>query len=248
MKARIAFIDDEPAMHEMVRSILRIPGTTQPMDLFDSGQTRAEESHAEEFPVEFFNCPLTARDALDKAHQEGNPFHLLVTDVRMPKKDGIWLVEEARRIDPRIRLIIFTATADFSMETLKQKAGNSSFIYLEKLVSPLVFKQAVESELVTWIELYQNRRQSKRIGTHQRVSFHFPEELEAELADASMDGLQVNDVSLEFPAGQPVSLRFPSLGVEADGQVRWVKQVGKRFRVGIEFDEKQERLFAELRQ
>ncbi len=248
MKARIAYIDDEPAMHDMVRSILRIPGNTHPLDLFGSGQSLAEESHEEEFSVEFFDCPLTARDALHKAYQEGNPFHLLVTDVRMPKKDGIWLVEEARRIDSRIRLIVFTATADFSMETLKQKAGNSSFIYLEKLVSPLVFKQAVESELATWIELNRDRRQRKRMETIQRVSFQSPQELEGDLVDASMDGIQVNDVSMEFPAGQPVSLRFPSLGVEADGQVRWVKQEGERFRVGIEFDEKQERLFNRLMQ
>ncbi len=248
MKPKIAFVDDEPAMHEMVRSILRIPRNTQPLDLFDNGQSVAEESHGEEFPVEFFDCPLTARDALKKAYQEGNPFHLLVTDVRMPKKDGIWLVEEARRIDPRIRLIVFTAYADFSMETLKKKAGNPSFIYLEKIVPPLVFKQAVESELATWIELYQDRRQSKRVRTRHRVSFHFPEELEGELVDATTNGIKVVDVSIEIAADQPVSLRFPSLRVEAIGQVRWVKQEGDRFRLGIQFEETQEPLFTKLLQ
>lgn len=53
------------------------------------------------------------RDALEKILSEN--FSLLVTDKNMPELDGIKLAEEAKKIDPRLKIILASADEEHEL-------------------------------------------------------------------------------------------------------------------------------------
>jgi len=158
MIPRIALVDDEPAIHTMLDAILNgALEPPRPQRLF--GKSAAEDSASKEpvapqasvpFVVTHFSDPGAARDALAAAAAGPEPFCLLLTDLRMPGQNGTWLIREARRIDPGIRLIVFSSYSDYSLDELTASAGNSQFIYLDKTVPPMVVQQAIRREVAAW--------------------------------------------------------------------------------------------------
>lgn len=52
---------------------------------------------------------------------KSNPCHLIILDIRMPKKTGIRVIKEAKEIDPNIDILIVSAwlNEDLAEETLK---------------------------------------------------------------------------------------------------------------------------------
>ena len=158
MIPRIVLVDDEPAIHTMLDAILNgALEPPRPRRLF--GKPAAEDSYSKElaavraeapFSVTHYSDPVTARDALAAAAAGPERFCLLLTDLRMPGQNGAWLIREARRIDPGIRLIVFSSYSDFSLDELTASAGNSQFIYLDKTVPPVVVQQAIRRELASW--------------------------------------------------------------------------------------------------
>ncbi len=70
---------------------------------------------------------------------------LLITDVKMPKMDGIELLIEARRIIPSLPVIVITGYGDVPMAVRALKAGALDFI--EKPLDRQSFLLAVESAL-----------------------------------------------------------------------------------------------------
>lgn len=70
---------------------------------------------------------------------------LLITDVKMPKMDGIELLAEAKRIIPLLPVIVITGYGDITMAVRAMKAGASDFI--EKPLGRRSLLLAVESVL-----------------------------------------------------------------------------------------------------
>lgn len=68
---------------------------------------------------------LQALDAL-----KSNPFDLLLSDIRMPKMDGIELLNEARSVQPNIKVILITAHATVNQAVQAVKLG--AFDYITK--------------------------------------------------------------------------------------------------------------------
>ena len=67
----------------------------------------------------------TAEDGLEAAETlAGQRFDLLLTDLKMPRMDGIELTREARRLLPRIPVIVLTGIGDLDsvQETLQAGA------------------------------------------------------------------------------------------------------------------------------
>lgn len=54
---------------------------------------------------------VTAKDGNEALnHWRGGPFDLLVTDLRMPVRDGLWLIREVLSEHPTTPIVLLTAT------------------------------------------------------------------------------------------------------------------------------------------
>lgn len=67
-----------------------------------------------------------AQDGLKLIEQHGDEIAILMTDQRMPGEKGVWLLERARQLRPRILRILVTAYTDFDAAI---EAVNSGAIY-----------------------------------------------------------------------------------------------------------------------
>lgn len=67
-----------------------------------------------------------AQDGLKLIREHGDEIGILMTDQRMPGEKGVWLLEQARQIRPRILRILVTAYTDFEAAI---DAVNSGAIY-----------------------------------------------------------------------------------------------------------------------
>jgi DNA-binding NtrC family response regulator len=61
---------------------------------------------------------------------EGEPFNVVITDLKMPKMDGIALLDQARRIQPAAAVIMMTAYA--TIETAVEATRKGAFDYITK--------------------------------------------------------------------------------------------------------------------
>ena len=236
MNGKILVVDDESGVHEMIATMLKGRDKPKPVDLF-SGQHQSPPSS----PVASTTHLIThlhdaeeAQEAMEQAYQNQEPYQLLITDLRMPGRSGDWLIRQSRRLDSRIRVIVFSAVADVSLEQIRESAGEGSFIYLDKMVAPMVFVQAVESELATW---HANYRKYPREAYDRKMHFHLPEGLEGQVVDISDGGIGILDIPLEVVVNSHLEIRLEEAGCPVGGTVRWVRRQGSKFRVGIEFDE-----------
>lgn len=134
---KILIIDDEPDIVEVMVARL------EAMGFYAVGYTRAPK-------------------ALDHLRKED--FSVLITDLKMPDMDGMEVLGEAKKIDPDIEVIIFTAYG--SIEGAVQAIKEGAHDYLVKPFEPI--------ELVAKIEKAIEKR-----GLKQRVRY-----LEREIGDS----------------------------------------------------------------
>src|SRR4030043_2269294 len=73
----------------------------------------------------------TAEEALKKI--EKDPFDLVLTDMKMPKMDGLQLITEIARSKPETLMVLLTGhgTIDFALEAMKRGASD----YLSKPIN-----------------------------------------------------------------------------------------------------------------
>lgn len=86
-KKRILFVDDEPLILEALKRMLR--------------------RYADVWEMEFEGDPLAARDRFFEV-----PYDVVVSDLQMPKLNGLSLVTLLREVDQYVQTIILTGTAD----------------------------------------------------------------------------------------------------------------------------------------
>jgi FixJ family two-component response regulator len=117
-KQHVFFVDDEPKVRKVVGRTLEQIG----------------------LKVSCFAC---AADCLKQLPSQ--KCDLLITDVKMPKMDGIELLAEAKRMVPLLSVIVITGYSDIQMVVRAMKAGASDFI--EKPLGRRSLLLAVESVL-----------------------------------------------------------------------------------------------------
>jgi two-component system response regulator FixJ len=117
-KQHVFFVDDEPKVRKVVGRTLEQIG----------------------LKVRCFAC---AADCLEQLSSQ--KCDLLITDVKMPKMDGIELLAEAKRMVPLLSVIVITGYGDIQMVVRAMKAGASDFI--EKPLGRRSLLLAVESVL-----------------------------------------------------------------------------------------------------
>lgn len=108
VKERIMVVDDEPAICEVIRRLLALDG-------FDVSAHRS------------------ADDALMELKSPESTYGLILTDINMPGKSGLELLEELRRADESIIKIVMTgqATVDNAVESLRHGA----YDFIQKPIS-----------------------------------------------------------------------------------------------------------------
>lgn len=97
----LLIVDDDPAVREVLATLL------------------VEEGH---------RC-ATAEDAGQAlAMIEGEAFDLVLSDLKMPGRDGLWLLEEIRRILPSLPVVILTGHAGRDREAELLARGAAGFL------------------------------------------------------------------------------------------------------------------------
>jgi two-component system, LuxR family, response regulator FixJ len=116
--ARVIFVDDEPTVCSAVAKTLERVGLS----------------------VRCFHC---AGDCL--SHLSAGPCDLLITDVRMPEKDGVDLLCEVKERLPWLPVLLVTGYGDVPLAVRAMKAGAADFI--EKPLDRDTFLRTVQSVL-----------------------------------------------------------------------------------------------------
>jgi response regulator RpfG family c-di-GMP phosphodiesterase len=120
---RVLIVDDDPSVRDVIGVLL------------------AEEG---------YHCVSAndAEEALAAARAEASrrqPFHLVVSDVKMPGKDGVWLLERLRKEQPDTAVVMLTAFGDTEAAVDCLKRGASDYLLKPPKVTHLI--RAIEQAL-----------------------------------------------------------------------------------------------------
>jgi two-component system response regulator YesN len=101
---------------------------------------------------------LIAKNGLEALEllKENRP-DILLTDVRMPKMDGLELAEHIRRIYPDCKIIFLSGYAD--KDYLKKAIHLKAVNYIEKPINPDEIKAVIQETVALCLEEYQKNQQ-----------------------------------------------------------------------------------------
>lgn len=81
-------------------------------------------------PVQVTATASNGLEALE--HLKSQPVDILLTDIRMPKLDGLGLIEQAKKLNPRLQTVLISGYSDF--EYARRALNLQAFDYLLKPV------------------------------------------------------------------------------------------------------------------
>lgn len=94
---------------------------------------------------------VAAKDVITRAFDG-----IIVSDIRMPGRDGFHLLDYAREVDPELPVILLTGQGDIPMAVAAMDAG--AFSFLEKPCAPATLIAGVERALEQRAVVLENRR------------------------------------------------------------------------------------------
>lgn len=136
---RILIVDDERIERKGIQFLLKQTGVTWEMKEAPNG-----------------------RDALELLKNE--KFDILMTDVKMPFMDGLQLIEEAVKLDPEMKIVIFSGYGEF--EYARKALSFRVVDYMLKPVEPEEFDKLIK-KIISQLE---SRQKSKEI-TQKGLSY-----------------------------------------------------------------------------
>ncbi len=139
-KKQILVVEDDPTVGESIRLLLKKRGYS------------------------IFLAP-NGRDALHIFKQK--PIDLVITDVVMPKMDGIELLEAVKRMRAETEVIVISAQGTIEKAVQAMKLG--AFDFIEKPINPRVISLVVERALEKQTLILQNRDLRSKLED----KFHF---------------------------------------------------------------------------
>ncbi len=134
MTTRVLLVDDDPAIREALGQTLELAGL--------------EPVLAGSF--------LAAKDHLTPAFDG-----VVVTDMRMPGRDGFHLLDHARQCDPDLPVILLTGEGDIPMAV--KAMGLGAYDFLEKPCGPKPFLAVVTRALQARTLVLENRRLARAV-------------------------------------------------------------------------------------
>uniref|UniRef100_A0A7V6CDC4 Sigma-54-dependent Fis family transcriptional regulator n=1 Tax=Thermodesulfobacterium geofontis TaxID=1295609 RepID=A0A7V6CDC4_9BACT len=132
MAEKILIIDDEPDMLKLLSMILR---------------------EKTPYEVSTTNNPIEAVELVKKGE-----FDLIITDLKMPGLDGLQLLEEAKKKDEDIPVIIITAYGTIDAATEAIKMGAFDFITKPFKKEQILF--TIE-KAIKWLKVQRENRMLK---------------------------------------------------------------------------------------
>ncbi|MGB3316377.1 MAG: sigma-54-dependent Fis family transcriptional regulator, partial [Albidovulum sp.] len=129
MTERVLLVDDDRAVREALGQTLELAGLR----------------------------PVLASSFIEaKDHIARDFAGVVVSDIRMPGRDGFHLLDHARKTDPDLPVILLTGEGDVPMAVRAMAEGAHSF--LEKPCAPADFLSVVEKALKARALVLENRR------------------------------------------------------------------------------------------
>lgn len=107
-------------------------------------------------------CPVLAGTYIEAKDHIGTAFDgIVISDIRMPGKDGFALLEYAQSVDPDLPVILLTGEGDIPMAVKGITAG--AFAFLEKPCATKDLLDVVEKALKTRALVLENRRLKQQL-------------------------------------------------------------------------------------
>jgi len=156
---RILLIDDNQAIHDDFRKILKKPsGPSSNLAEAEAalfGET-AQEIELPEFQIDSAFQGQEGLDLIEKSLRENHPYAMAFVDVRMPPGwDGVETTAKIWQKYPDLQVVICTAYSDYSWEEMLKKLGYSDrLIILKKPFDNIEVLQLAISMTEKW-RLYQ---------------------------------------------------------------------------------------------
>ena len=119
-KGKILLIDDEPDIAYLVKVGLERNG----------------------FEVDGYTDPILALQNFRRGL-----YRLLVLDIKMPKIDGIQLLERIKKEDDKIRVCFFTASEEFASNYKSVLEHSNKFLFVSKPISISKMTEEIEQFL-----------------------------------------------------------------------------------------------------
>jgi len=109
----------------------------------DRGNLNALKAHLSRYGhrVEIVDRGKKALETIARAHRDGTPLDLLVTDLKMPGMDGVELLTSVNNQWPQMAKVLMAA---FGGHRARETALNLSAEYIEKPFSPELLIQKME--------------------------------------------------------------------------------------------------------
>lgn len=194
---RILIVDDNEAIHEDFRKLLepRIPQRNPQLEQVESALFGDDEDFLEPskptspllgYALHFALQAEQALEMVEHSEQEGRPYAVIFTDVRMPPGlDGVQLVERLLKLSPYAEIVIITAYADYSWESLSEKFGwTDRLLILRKPFDSITIKQISSTLTKKWQLGAQARLMAARMSMNLVTLERQVEERTARLAQA----------------------------------------------------------------
>ncbi|MDY6904563.1 MAG: response regulator [Thermodesulfobacteriota bacterium] len=141
---RILIIDDDPGVRKTCQRIL------DPVNMKKSIHGRlAASGSLDNYLLSAVDSGEAGIDAVQTAVAEEAPFAVAFIDMRMQGKNGADTAREIWRIDPAIRIIIFTSY-DTHTDNLLKTIGRSDFLFLKKPFDPEEMRQLTRAASIQW--------------------------------------------------------------------------------------------------
>src|SRR6056297_1630692 len=90
-----------------------------------------------------YNIDTTYSGKTALEYAEKNPYHIVITDLKMPGMDGMQVLEEFKKRYPETLVIIFTGFA--TVETARQALKSGAFDYVPKPFTPEELRSVVQN-------------------------------------------------------------------------------------------------------
>lgn len=154
LNTRILVIDDEESVRDSFRIILRAESDDESAMELAANALFGDAPAPPRRPSITFEVDLATngRDGaamVEAAVKRRLPYAAVFCDMRMPGWDGVETIEEIRKHDQRVEVVLITAYSDHTLETILERAGANVGYFVKPFLTDEV-KQLSTKVVIEW--------------------------------------------------------------------------------------------------